>query len=262
MSEEEVLKISLSQDVATVTLNRPKVRNALNEELVVLLTQAFQKLSVTDAVRVIFLKGAGDLFCAGADLAWLLEIAAGDLEKRQRHGMQFAMALDAIYRCAKPVIAVVHGPTNGAGVGLTACAHIAIAPETASFTLPESRRGLSSAFLAPYLAEALGVRACQRYLITGESFSAQDALRIGLLHAIAPADGMAALEAGFIDNILKGAPATIAGSIDTLRVAARSEIGPDLLRWGVARFAEVLSSPEAQEGVASFTEKRKPNWTR
>lgn len=262
MSEQEVLKISLTQDVATVTLNRPKVRNALNEELVVLLAQAFQKLSVTDAVRVIVLKGAGDIFCAGADLSWLLEIAAGDMEKRQRHGMQFAMALDAIYRSAKPVIVVAHGATNGAGVGLTAAAHIAIAPDTASFTLPESRRGLSSAFLVPYLAEAMGVRACQRYLITGESFSAQDAMRIGLVHCVTPADGLDESEASLIANILKGAPATIAGSIDTLRVAANSEISPDLQRWGVARFAEILSSAEAQEGIASFTEKRKPNWTR
>ena len=270
MTDETVLKVAVADEVATVTLSRPKVRNALNETMIVLLTQAFHKLSVADAVRAVVLKGEGAVFCAGADLGWLRTIAAANTEDRLRHAMQFAKMFEAIDHCAKPVLAVAHGPVNGAGVGLLACAHIVIAPDTATFTLPEARRGLSSSVMVPYLTAALGGRALRRYLTTGETFDAADALRLGLVHALAPsvrAEGQAddqieGLQQSLISSILKGAPATIANAMDTIRVCLQTPDDPDRMRWASQRFAEVLGSPEALEGMASFEEKRQPKWTR
>jgi len=270
MSEETVVYIDVSDEVATVTLARPKVRNALNEQLIVLLTQTFEKLSVADGVRIVILKGEGPVFCAGADLGWLQTITSANIEDKQRHAMQFAKMFDAIDRCTKPVIAVAHGPVNGAGVGLVACAHMAIAPDSATFTLPEARRGLSSSVMVPYLAAAMGGRALQRYLATGDTFTAQHAQHLGLIHAIAPSikvegqtdDPLADLERAFVSSILKGAPATIANAFDTIRVSLNTPDDPDRMRWASQRFAEVLGSPEAQEGIASFEEKRQPKWTR
>jgi methylglutaconyl-CoA hydratase len=270
MSEETVLKVTITDEIATVTLTRPQVRNALNEQMIVLLTQTFQKLSVATAVRAIVLKGEGKVFCAGADLGWLSSITSTSLDDRQRHAMQFAQMFDAIDRCAKPVLAVVHGPTNGAGVGIVAAAHIAIASETTSFTLPEAQRGLSSAVMIPYLSEALGPRALRRYLTTGEPFTAYQALHQGLLHSVAPlpkedepqVDTLGLLEQKILSAILKGAPETIANAMDTIRVCLNTPDDPDRMRWASLRFAEVLGSPEALEGIASFKEKRQPKWAR
>ena len=263
MNEEIVLKVSIENEVATVTLNRPQVRNALNEQLIALLTQTFHKLSVAEAVRVILLKGDGPIFCAGADLGWLKGVARSAMEDRLRHGMQFAQMFDAIDRCPKPVIATAQGPVNGAGVGIISCAHIVLASERTSFTLPEARRGLSSSVMVPYLANALGGRALQRYLTTGEAFTAQQAHHLGLVHAIAENDeALPQLEKTYIDLILKGGPVTIANAMDTIRVSLNTPDGPDRMRWASQRFAEVLGSPEAQEGIASFEEKRLPKWTR
>ena len=263
MSDESVVKIVVADEVATVTLSRPQVRNALNEQLIVLLTQTFHKLSVAEAVRAVVLKGEGPVFCAGADLGWLRTIARADMEDRLRHAMQFAQMFDAIDRCAKPVLAIAQGPVNGAGVGLLACAHIVLAAETTSFTLPEARRGLSSSVMVPYLTNALGGRALQRYLTTGEPFTARQAEHLGLVHAIAvDDDALPDLERTFIGHILKGGPVTIANAMDTIRVSLNTPDGPDRMRWASQRFAEVLGSPEAQEGIASFEEKRQPKWTR
>ncbi len=270
MSDETVLKVAVEGEVATVTFAKPQVRNAMNEQMIVLLTQALHKLSVAAAVRVVVLKGEGPTFCAGADLGWLSSLTQASLEDRQRHAMQIIQMFDAMDRCPKPVLAVVHGTTNGSGVGLAAAAHICIAPETASFTLPEARRGLSSSVMIPYLTDALGARALRRYLTTGESFTAYQALYLGLLHSVAPApkqdqpevDTLAALENSMIAAILKGAPATIANAMDTILVCKNTPDDPDRMRWASQRFAEVLGSPEALEGIASFAEKRQPNWTR
>jgi methylglutaconyl-CoA hydratase len=265
VTDETVIKINVVQEVATVTLSRPQSRNALNEALIVLLTQAFQKFSVAEAIRVVVLKGEGPVFCAGGDLKWLGTLTKASAEDRLRHAMQFAQMFDAINRCAKPVLAIAHGTTSGAGVGLLACAHIVIAPPTASFTLLEARRGLSSSVMVPYLAAALSGRALQRYLTTGETLSAQQAQHLGLIHDLAssPDDtSLAELESAMVAAILKGAPATIANALDTIRVCLNTPDDPDRMRWAAQRFAEVLGSPEAQEGIGSFEEKRQPEWTR
>ena len=263
MSDENVLKVEVADEVATLTLTRPRVRNALNEDLIALLTQALHKLSVTEAVRVVVLQGEGTVFCAGADLGWLKDVARSDMQNRLRHAMQFAQMFDAIDRCAKPVIGVAHGPVNGAGVGILACCHMVIAPESASFTLPEARRGLSSSVMVPYLATALGPRALQRYLTTGEAFTAARAEHLGLVHALAPTESdLPPLIQDFVALVLKGGPATIANAMDTIRVSASIPDGPDRMRWASQRFAEVLGSAEAQEGILSFEEKRQPKWTR
>ena len=262
MTEENVLSVAVTGEIATVTLTRPKVRNALNEHSIVLLTDAFHKLSVAEAVRVVLLKGDGPVFCAGGDLSWLKGIAKEGPEDRQRHAMQFAQLFDAIDRCAKPVIAVVHGPVSGAGLGLVAAADIAIAVDTAVFTLPEAKRGLSSAILAPYLLTSMGRRALQRYMTTGESFTAATALRLGLIHEVCAADALETTEQTIVAALLKGAPHTISNCLEALRLVEHTEHSPDLMRWAVRRFAETLGAAEAQEGIAAFDEKREPRWSR
>lgn len=258
---ETSLHLALNGPVATVTLTRPQVHNALDETLVGNLAQAFQKLSVAEAVRVVVLAAEGDSFCAGGDLQWMRRAAALSPEDNRRDAMQFAIMLDAVERCAKPVVAMVHGPALGGGVGLVAACDVAIASEEASFALTEVRLGLIPAIIGPSVAAAIGSRACRRYFLTGERFDAREALRLGLVHAVVAPDRLAEARERVVAALLKGAPQAQAEAKDLLRVIADMAPGPDLMRWTAGRLAELRAGDEARDGLAAFLEKRKPRWT-
>ena len=255
------LRLAVDGAVATVTLTRPEVHNALDETLIGNVAQAFQKLSVTEAVRVVVLEGDGDSFCAGGDIAWTRRAALLSADDNKRDAMQLAVMLSAIDRCAKPVVAVVRGAALGAGAALVAACDMAIGSEEASFGFPEARLGLAPAVIGPYVAAAIGARACRRYFLTGERFDAREAVRLGLLHAVMAADRLADARDRLIESILKGGPAAQAEAKDVIRVIADTPPGPDLMRWTVARFAELRSGDEAREGLAAFLEKRKAAWS-
>jgi methylglutaconyl-CoA hydratase len=254
------LRLSLSGDVATVTLTRPEVHNALDETLIGNLAQAFQKLSVTDAVRVVVLAAEGQSFCAGGDVAWLQRAAALPPEENRRDAMELAIMLDAIERCTKPVVAVVQGAALGGGLGLTAVADIVIASEQASFGMSEIRLGLSSSVTAPYVTAAIGARAYRRYALTGERFDAREAWRLGLVHTVVAAERLDEVRDRIIDALRKGGPKAQADNKELLRVLAQSEPGPDLMRWTAARLAEARVGDETREGLAAFVAKRSPEW--
>lgn len=254
------LHLSLDADVATLRLTRPAAHNALDEELVGNLAQAFQKLSVAEAVRVVVLEAEGESFCIGADIGWMRRVAELSPEDGRRDAMQAAVMLDAMERCAKPVVVLVQGAALGAGLGLVAAADIAIAAEAASFGLPEVRAGLVPAVIAPYVAAAMGRRACRRYMLTGERFDAREALRLGLLHAVVPAERLAEAGGRVVAALRQGGPLAQAEAKDLLRVLADLPPGPDLMRWTAARSADIGAGGEAQEGLAALLDRRRPQW--
>jgi methylglutaconyl-CoA hydratase len=257
---DTTLRLTLDGDVATVTLSRPAKHNALDDTLIGNLAQAFQKLSVAEVVRVVVLAADGPSFCAGADIAGLGQSAGRSADDNRRDAMQVAVMLDAIDRCAKPVVAVIDGPALGGGVGLAAAADIVVASERASFALPEVRLGLGPDVLGPYVAAAIGTRACRRWFLTGERFDAREAHRLGLVHVLAPAERLAEAQAGMVAALRQGAPKAQAETKEFLRVIADLPAGPDRMRWTVGRMAEQRTGAEAQEGLAAFLEKRKPAW--
>jgi methylglutaconyl-CoA hydratase len=254
------LHLKVTGDVATVTLTRPDAHNALDTILTGNLTQAFQKLGVAEAVRVIVLAAQGPSFCAGADVGWLTASADQDQAENQRDAMQLAMTIDAIDRCPKPVIAVVRGAALGAGVGLVAAADIAIAADDAVFALPEVRMGAAPSSIAPAIIAAIGPRAARRYMLTGERFDAREALRLGLLHAVVAADKLSAARDHMIDACRRGGPKAQAAVKDLIRVIGDSPSGPDLMRYTAVHMAELRATDEGREGLAAFLAKRKPGW--
>jgi hypothetical protein len=153
---ENGLRVKVDGAVATVTLTRPQVHNALDDAAIANLTQAFQKLGVADAVRVVVLESEGKSFCAGLDVAWVRRGAESSREDGQRDAMQLAVMIDAIDRCPKPVVAVVQGAALGGGVGLVAAADIVLAAEEASFALTEVRLGLEPTIIGPQVLAAMG----------------------------------------------------------------------------------------------------------
>lgn len=258
---ENGLLVKVEGAVATLRLTRPQVHNALDDALIANLTQAFQKLGVAEAVRVIVLEAEGKSFCAGLDVSWVKRGADQSKEDGQRDAMQLAVMVDAIDRCPKPVVALVQGAALGGGVGLVAAADIVIAAEEASFALTEVRLGLEATIIGPQVIAAMGARASRRYWLTGERFDAREAFHVGLVHAVVAADKLADARDRIVEACLKGAPQAIAGSKEAIRLLASAEPGPDLMRLVAHRFAECRSGEEAKEGVAAFLDKRKPSWS-
>jgi methylglutaconyl-CoA hydratase len=161
--------------VATVTLNRPDVRNAFNDVLIAELTSAFTALEKQNGVDLVVLAANGKSFCAGADLTWMKAMAGYSYDENIADAQLLAKMLETLYRFPKPVIAKVQGDAYGGGVGLAAVCDVVIASEQAHFCLSEARLGLLPATISPYVIKALGEQACRRYFITSERFSAVEA---------------------------------------------------------------------------------------
>jgi methylglutaconyl-CoA hydratase len=256
----QTLEVSAQTGVATVTLNRPDVRNAFNDAMIAELTHVFRELGVDEKVRAIVLAAHGPAFCAGADLNWMQEMANYTHEENRADAARLADMLRTIYLCPKPVIARVQGDCYAGGTGLAAACDIAVAADDAQFCLSEVKLGLIPATIAPYVIKAIGEHAARRYFLTAERFSALEAHRIGFVHAIAPVDGLD----GAIDTIVKALLAAGPGAVREAKRLVRDVGGMPLTEALIAdtvqRIADIRASDEGREGVKSFLEKRKPSW--
>ena len=181
------LELAIGHRTATIWMNRADMRNALNGIMIKELTEAFEQMGRDDAVRAIVLGGRGSAFCAGADLAWIRSSSSHTEEEDQADVAAMRTLLRTIHHCPKPVVARIHGPCIGVGMGLAAVCDIAVATRTASFGQPETRLGLVPALTAPYVARAMTPRAAQRWVLTGEPFGASEAWRIGFVHDVCDA---------------------------------------------------------------------------
>jgi methylglutaconyl-CoA hydratase len=242
--------------VTTLTMNRPEVRNAIGPSLIAELTQCFAALAADDS-RVLVLTGAGGAFSAGADIEWMQ--ASRDLSEQQNVADANAAAalFSSIDACPKPVIARINGHALGGGAGLVACADLAIAVDTATFGFTEARLGLIPAMISPYVLRAIGPRRARELFVSGRRFGADEALEIGLVHRVVAADELDAAVASAAAEIARCGPVAIAESKRLVRDATASLTLPDLAE----RIAAVRSSPEGQEGLTAFLEKRDPAWT-
>lgn len=245
---------------AWLWLNRPEVRNALNEELTAGLVSALEDLEDDATARVIVLAGRGAAFCAGGDLQRMEKAARMTKSRSRRDAGRFAKLLLRLHACAKPVIARVHGPAFAGGMGLVAASDLVIAAEEAEFCLPETRIGLVPAMISPYIVRALGEQQARRYMLTGERLAAREAQRIGFVHECVPAAELDARVEHFAAQLAKAGPQALARSKKLLGKVARAEIGPKLAAETAAVLAAARASDEAREGIRSFLEKRKPNW--
>lgn len=246
--------------VATVTMNRGAAHNAFNEQVIADLTDAFRTLGADPSVRAVLLRGAGKSFSAGADLGWMKTMAGYSYEENVQDAMGLATMLRTLDECPKPTVAVVQGPAFGGGVGLVAACDIAIAADTASFALTEVRLGLIPAAISPYVVAAMGERACRRYFLTGERFTAAEALRLGLLHqSVAPDELESAVEAT-LRNLLQCGPASQTAAKELIRAVARRPMNTDVMLDTAQRIARQRASDEGREGVGAFLDKREPAW--
>jgi len=246
--------------VAVVTLNRPEVRNAFDDALIAELAANFKALDSEDDVRAVVLAGSGPAFCAGADLNWMKRMAGYGYEQNLHDAMGLAVMLQTIDCMAKPVVARVHGPAFAGGTGLVAACDIAIGTPDAKFCLSEAKLGLSPATISPYVVRAMGERAARRYFLTAEVFSAEEALRIGLLSALVPSAELDGAIDALLKHLLAGGREALAKIKDLIRSVASRPIDDAVVADTARRIAEIRVSPEGKEGIAAFLDKRKPSW--
>jgi methylglutaconyl-CoA hydratase len=254
------VQIEKAGKVATVRLNRPDKHNAFDELLIAELTQAFRDLAGDTAVRVVVLAANGQSFSAGADLDWMKRMSAMGRAENERDAMALANLMEAIDHCPRPVVGVIQGAAFGGGVGIVACCDIAIATSSASFCLSEVRLGLIPAVISPYVAAAIGPRACRRYFLTAEKFDAATAAKLGLIHRVVEPEALEAARDETVKHLLNGGPAAQVAAKDLIRRVTGASIDEALRRDTATRIANARASAEGKEGIAAFLEKRKPNW--
>jgi methylglutaconyl-CoA hydratase len=254
--------MDVSQEgVAAIILNRPSVGNALAADMVGELADAFGALSRTPEVRLVLLRGAGDAFSAGLDRDWLAASLDYSREEHEEDAFALAEMLRAVRRLPQTTIALLHGPAADAGAGLALACDIVVAGPAASFSFTDARRGASPAIVAPYLLEAVGAHRARALLTSGETVSAGEAFRIGLIHHLAANETeMEAILERLADSVFRAAPAAIAEIKDLLDEVARDAPSADLSRTTARRSAQVLLSPEAREGLSAHLASRSPAW--
>ena len=256
----KTIQLEIEYGAATVTLNRPEVRNAFNEVVIEELNHVFQDLSQMDSVRAIVLAANGPAFCAGADLSWMKKMAGYSAEENLADAEQLAQMLFQIYSCTKPVIAKVQGDCYAGGMGLMAACDISVVVDTAQFCLSEVKLGLIPATISPYVIKAMGANAARRYFITAEKLSAKEAHRIGFVHEVVSAELLGETVDHIVKAIISNGPNAVVAAKWLVEDVTGAEIEEDLLAYTAECIAEIRGSEEGREGVASFLEKRKPNW--
>ncbi|HXP31281.1 MAG TPA: enoyl-CoA hydratase/isomerase family protein [Stellaceae bacterium] len=260
MTAGDVLLSIDRRGVATLTLNRPERRNAFDDALIGELRGALDRLAADGAVRAVVLTGAGSAFSAGADLNWMRRVAGYGEAENRADAIALAQMLRSLDQLPKPTIARINGAAIAGGVGLVCCCDLAVAAESAVFAVAETRLGLIPATIGPYVVAAIGTRAARRYFLTGESFPAAEALRIGLVHAVtADAELDAAIER-IVAGLLAGAPLAQARAKRLVGEVASRPVTDDLMEFTARAIAEARASAEGREGLAAFLEKRKPQW--
>ena len=254
----ETVRIDTHGPVTTIRLHRPEARNAFNEALIRDLTEAFR--SVPADCRAVVLTGEGAAFCAGADVSWMKKSRDYTEEENARDAGAMAAMLRAIDECPKPVLARVNGPALGGGSGLVAACDLAIAAEGASFGFTEVRLGIMPAVISTFVLPRIGLRAARRYFLTGERFGAKEALAMGLVHEVVAADALDAKVHAVTGELLQCGPKAVEAAKKLLREVA-GMARDQAVEHTVRAIARLRVTPEAQEGLGAFLEKRKPGWS-
>ena len=255
----ERIQLEFEGPVARVWLNRPDARNAFDGLMVTELRKVLFDLRTVDSVRVIVLAGRGPSFCAGADVQWMQAMAAFTREENLREAQAMADLFFTVYESPKPIVARVHGAALGGGCGLVAASDIPVAALGTHFGFTEVRLGIVPAVISPYVIGKIGESAARELFLTGERFEAVRAVEIGLVRAAVPEEDLDAAVEGRVSELLQAGPRAVAEAKALIREVAFRRV-EDVQRYTVERIAELRISPEGQEGMRAFLDKRKPYW--
>ncbi|MEW6282376.1 MAG: enoyl-CoA hydratase-related protein [Candidatus Eremiobacterota bacterium] len=253
----QTLTLAREGPVAQVEMNRPETHNAFNQVLIDEMLEVIERLGSDPAVRVIVLAGRGKNFSAGADVEWMKSQAVATAQENMASGQRMARVFEAIDRCPKPVVARVQGAALGGGSGLVCAVDIAVAHRDAKFGFTEVRLGIIPAVISPFVIRRIGPSAARARFLTGERFGAEEALRIGMVHAVAE-DLDVAMER-VLRGLLSSAPGAQARTKELVRRVQELPLDQQTAYTAEAT-ALARAAEEGREGLSAFLEKRSPAW--
>jgi methylglutaconyl-CoA hydratase len=278
LAPDPVLLEVSPEGVAVVTLNRPDKRNAFDELVIANLAEHFETLKGADHVRVVFVRGAGSVFCAGADIDWMRRGGERSQDENEADALALARMLRHLHELPQLTVALAQGAAMGGGAGLLAACDVAVAVKGTKIQFSEVRLGLTPATIAPYVVEAIGPRTARALFASGERFDAEYAEKIGLVQYVADDEaGLNSLMEHLSDLALAAAPGAVADAKALVRFltddvtrlrnmvlpaqfASGHVIDDELVHETARRIAKRRASAEGKEGLAAFLEKRKPEW--
>jgi methylglutaconyl-CoA hydratase len=261
MVDYRTILVSVSGGAARITLNRPEVHNAFNDELLHELTDAVRHATRNGDARVLVITGNGKSFCAGADLGWMRSVLDYTVEQNKKDAATLVDLLDLMEACPKPLVGRINGAAVGGGVGLAAVCDIAIASSDAKFGFGEVKLGIIPAMISPYVLRKIGRGQARELFLTGERIDAGRAREIGLVSEVVPPENLDNAVNAKVAALLTSAPGALAEAKKLIRTVPDMEAS--LAReYTLNKIAELRASPEGQEGMRAFLEKRKPEWVK
>jgi methylglutaconyl-CoA hydratase len=259
------LKLDLSSRAARITLDRPEVRNAFDDRLIGELVDALHEVQETHEAapdggpRALILTGAGETFCAGADMNWMRRSAGYSHDENEADAMRMAGMLRALDELSIPTIGRVNGACLGGGMGLIACCDIVVSVDAAKFGFTEARLGIAPAVISAFVLPRIGASSARRYFLTAEIFGAVEAQEMGLVHQVVRAEDLDRAVEGFVAALSGNGPRAVSAAKQLIREAF-GRPRKDVIENAVRVIAALRASPEGQEGLGAFLEKRSPSW--
>ena len=250
--------IQQSGPVVRVTLNRPDVRNAFNEEVIAELT-AWAQAPPPPGARVVVLGGAGKVFCAGADLTWMSRMVRYTTDENVRDAGAMAAMFHALDTLPLPLIGRIHGAALGGGAGLAAVCDIVVAADTAVFGFTEAKLGILPAVISPFALQKIGISAARELFLTAARFSAARAREIGLVHRVVAEAGLDEAVEAYVAELVTSGPEAIAAAKRLIATVA-GRPPRDVAQLTAETIAQHRASAEGQDGMLAFLERRKAGW--
>jgi len=261
VSHNSVQEFLTPDGVLYIVMNRPEVQNAFNSKQIVLLTVALENAASNPEVKVVVLCGEGKNFCAGGDINYMKQMGQNSFQENKEDALQLAHLMHTLNELPKPTIARVNGAAYGGGVGLLCCCDMAFGTEDTKICLSEVKIGMVPATIAPYVMNAIGLRNAHRLMLTAEVMQGQEAVNCNFLNAIFPTSEFSKKVDTLALKITTNAPNALEITKSILLNLAHQPVDEGVIDYTADVIASVRESEEGKEGLTSFIEKRKPNWT-
>lgn len=257
--EYKTIKIVVRDNIATIFLDRPDVHNAFNDLMLTELIDVLKKINLKDNIRVVIFTGNGKSFSAGADLKWMKDTIDYDYNDNLEDSLKISELFLRIYKLKKPVISAVNGAAIGGGMGFVGASDIVIASEKAFFSLSEVKIGVVPACISPYLIKRVGEGVLKELFLTGERFSPEKALALNLINYVVKPEDLLIFTLDMADKIKKNGPEALSICKDLFDKVPGMDL-KTAYNYTAEVIAKLRTSPEAQEGMSAFLEKRDPIW--
>lgn len=256
------IEFEIQEYIGTIWLNRPEKRNAMNAEMIGEIIDCFESVNNMDEIRAVILRGRGKSFCAGADLNYMKGIAEFGYEENYQDSLKLAKSFNAVYTCKKPTIALVHGAAIGGANGLLAACDFVYCDHETKFAFAEVKLGIAPATISPYVVKRIGEYHARDLMLTGRRFLGDEAEKTGLANKAVVYDEFEEVAGNTIKSLISSGPEAVAACKGLIYNLYNKWSFEESLNNTADLIAKLRASDEGQEGMASFLEKRKPNWVR